>query len=502
MKISLPKLIFIGAMGFCSIASQAQLQQQTITLDNPENEPRPVHPLPHPRQVMWQETEFYAFFHFGMNTFTDREWGNGGESESTFAPTSVPNPRQWLETIKEGGMNGGIAVVKHHDGFCLWPTATTTHCVSSSSSANAQNTNIPRDFAAAAKDLGLKYGFYVSPWDCSSQYWGDGTTNYLDKVFLPQCEELAKYGSDQFEMWFDGASGGQAYYGGSSLTTRSIDPDVYYDMPNLRDKMHKIAPNMVMWGLGGEARWIGNELGWAGETCWSMGDGEYGDENGWKWHPGESDARATSAGWFWHSGESVKSVDGDDGLWNIYLKTVGRNATLILNFPPDRTGALPSATVNRIKEFGAALRDRLGTDYAPNAAITASETRADGQTRTYAASNMIDGDKTTYWAPNDGTTAATITLTWDTPQQLRYVTLMEYITLGQRVKAFNIEVSADGVNFESAATGVQTTTIGYKRIIPLDGNITSKASAKTCKAIRINITDAKDCPLFHTVSCY
>ena len=119
MKISLPKLIFMGAMGFCSIASQAQLQQQTITLDNPENEPRPVHPLPHPRQVMWQETEFYAFFHFGMNTFTNREWGNGGESESTFAPTSVPNPRQWLETIKEGGMNGGIAVVKHHDGFCL-----------------------------------------------------------------------------------------------------------------------------------------------------------------------------------------------------------------------------------------------------------------------------------------------------------------------------------------------------------------------------------------------
>ena len=173
------------------------------TLANPENEPAPVHPVPSHRQLLWQETEFYAFFHFGMNTFTNAEWGNGSEAESKFAPTKVPNPRQWLEAVKAAGMKGGIAVVKHHDGFCLWPTATTAHSIVNAGNQNGRDTNIPKDFSEAARDLGMKYGFYVSPWDLNSQYWGDGTSNYVNKVFLPQCLELAKYGSDQFEMWFD-----------------------------------------------------------------------------------------------------------------------------------------------------------------------------------------------------------------------------------------------------------------------------------------------------------
>ena len=145
-----------------------QAQSADFTLDqtvpaNPDNEPRPVFPVPSARQLAWNQTEFYAFFHYGMNTYTGQEWGNGSENEDIFAPTAVPNPRQWLEAIKAGGMRGGIAVVKHHDGFCLWPTATTKHNVKSSSNVNAQNTNIPKDFAEAAQALGLKYGFYISP---------------------------------------------------------------------------------------------------------------------------------------------------------------------------------------------------------------------------------------------------------------------------------------------------------------------------------------------------
>ena len=182
--------------------SEFKLVEESVT--DADNTPLPVFPVPSERQLKWNETEFYAFYHYGMNTYTASEWGAGTENESRFAPTRKRNPRQWLTAAKAAGMKGGIAVVKHHDGFCLWPTKTTTHCVSSSSSANAKATNIPQDFADAARDLGMKYGFYVSPWDLSSPYWGekdkDGnyTDNYAKKVFLPQCVELAKYGTDQF----------------------------------------------------------------------------------------------------------------------------------------------------------------------------------------------------------------------------------------------------------------------------------------------------------------
>lgn len=294
-------------MAAAPLASHAQSSEFTLVNKQPvnaDNEPRPVFPVPTERQLKWNQTEFYAFFHYGMNTYTYKEWGNGSEDESIFAPTAVPNPRQWLEAVKAGGMRGGIAVVKHHDGFCLWPTKTTTHNVTNSSNANAQKTNIPRDFAAAAKALGMKYGFYISPWDRNSEYWGEKdangnyTDNYAKKVFFAQCAEMVEYGADQFEMWFDGATGSDGYYGGKGGVRNIDNATRYYDIPNLRDSIHNACPNIILWGTGGEARWIGNEAGWAGETCWSMGDGTSGDMNAWKWFPGESDAKATVGGWF------------------------------------------------------------------------------------------------------------------------------------------------------------------------------------------------------------
>ena len=218
--------------------SEFHLQQQTLA--NPDNEPAPVHPVPSPRQLKWQETEFYAFFHYGMNTYTGLEWGNGDENENRFAPTRVPNPEQWLQAAKDAGMRGGIAVIKHHDGFCLWPTATTTHNATSSSNPNAKQTNIPRDFAEAARKLNMKYGFYISPWDRNSALYG--TDRYVKEVFLRQCLEAAQYGNDQFEMWFDGANGGNGYYGGQNKTINVGDANVYYDVPNLRDSVHKAGP--------------------------------------------------------------------------------------------------------------------------------------------------------------------------------------------------------------------------------------------------------------------
>ncbi len=488
------------------VYAQTEFQMVQQTLPNPDNEPSEVFPVPHPRQLKWQETEFYAFFHYGMNTYTGLEWGNGDEAESRFAPTAAPNPRQWLEAAKAAGMRGGIAVVKHHDGFCLWPTETTTHNCTNGGNDFARNTNIPRDFAAAARELDMKYGFYVSPWDRNSAEYGKDT--YVKNVFMKQCEELAKYGSDQFEMWFDGANGGSGYYGGS-YGTREIDRATYYDVPNLRDYVHQICEDCVMWGVGGEARWIGNEEGWAGQTNWSPdnrgiapeSNGMYGAENGWFWLPGESDAKSTSGGWFWHSGQTYTSAER---LFQMYLETVGRNSTLILNIPPDKAGVLPDQSVQVLKDLGTLLTDRLGTDLALKATASASATRSAGQSRNYNASNVNDGDKDTYWATDDFTTTATITLTWDEPQVVRYVALMEHIAKGQRVKGFTIETSADGSTWTRMASNMETTTIGYKRIIPLNGSTSSSytSSGYTVKAIRINITDSRACPLLSTVSVY
>ena len=263
-----------------------------------------------------------------------------------------------------------------------------------------------------------------------------------------------------------------------------------------------------MWGVGGEARWIGNEAGWAGETNWAMMDPtidnnairQVGQENSWLWHPGESDAKATTAGWFWHSGEGVLDTER---LFQMYLETVGRNATLILNCPPDKTGYLPEATVNRLQDFGKLMRTRFKTDLAKTATIEVSETRKPGANRNYSAANLTDDDKDTYWATNDQTKSATITFTWSTEQTLRYLQMMEYIKLGQRIKNWTVEYTTDGATWTRLAPSVQTTTVGYKRILPLNGS-TSSSYGKGFKAtgLRITIVDSRACPLLSNISIY
>ena len=493
-----------------SMSAQGDFKLVNETPSNPDNVPAPVFPVPSDRQLKWNETEFYAFYHYGMNTYTNNEWGSGMERETVFAPTQKPNPKQWLEVAQAAGMKGGIAVVKHHDGFCLWPTATTEHCTRNSE-GYGKNVDIPKEFAEAARELGMKYGFYVSPWDMSSPYWGkkDENGNYTDdyakKVFLPQCVELAKYGNDQFEMWFDGATGADHAGGYGSYTTsekRSIDTAAkYYDIPNLRDSIHNLLPNVVMWGNGGEARWIGNEQGWAGETCWSMGWDTSGDENDWQWNPGESDAK-TSKGWFWATGVDNK-VENAERLFRMYLETVGRNSTLILNMPPNRDGVIPEEIATQMRTLGQYLKDRLGTDYAKNATVTASATRAAGANRNYNATNLIDGDKDTYWATDDGVKTAVIEFDLGEVKPLRYVALQEYIKLGQRVKKFKIETSTDRTDWGTRATSIAQTTIGYKRIIPLHGSTTnSYGTGVNSRYVRITIEDSRACPLLHTISIY
>ena len=504
MKIR-SSILILNLLFMLPVVAGAQLEIREQNLPNPDNEPAPVHPVPHPRQLKWQETEFYAFFHYGMNTYTDREWGYGNEDPCLFAPTSSPDPRQWLEVAMMAGMKGGIAVVKHHDGFCLWPTATTEHNVTKSGNEYGRSVNVPEEFAAAARSLGMKYGFYVSPWDRNSTHYG--TDRYVADVFLRQCAELAEYGDDQFEMWFDGANGGDGWYGGRNTVVR-VDRGTYYDIPNLRDSIHRVCPDCVMWGVGDEARWIGNEAGWAGQTNWSTenrgyvpeGNGMYGTEDGWFWLPGESDAKATDKGWFYHDGEMVLS---SERLFRMYLETVGRNSTLILNLPPDRSGRLPQATADTLAALGGLLRFRFGHDLAPKARITADCERRPGVSRDYKVGNMTDDDASTYWATDDGLEKAVITLTWKRKQIVRYVELMEFIAKGQRVRRFRVEISADGKVWTPVARDVETTTIGYKRIIPLNGS-TSDSYGEGYEAVklRIVIEDSKACPLISKISVY
>lgn len=470
---------------------------------NVDNEPAPVHPLPHPRQVEWMRTEFYGFFHYGMNTFTESEWGNKLDAApTTYKPTKVPNPAQWLDAAQSAHMKGGIAVVKHHDGFCLWPTKTTDYNITNCGNENGQ-ANIPELFGKAAQERGMKYGFYVSPWDAHDYRYGQ--PEYVNEVFLQQCKELAEYGSDQFEMWFDGANGGEGKYGGTTLTSRSIDRATYYDTPNLRHLIHEISPNCVLWGVGGEARWIGNERGEAGTTNWCVDNREEGkdqsnamsgNENGWMWLPGESDAKSTN-GWFWATGHSVTDKST---LFKMYLETVGRNSTFILNLPPDKTGSLPDAVVKRMKELGDLIDARLTNNKAKLATVTATNTRADGANRTYSVANLVDDDIESYFATEDGVKNVSITFEFPETQKVYYVMLQEHIQLGQRVKAFNIETSTDGETWKTFGATIPQTTIGYKRIIPKTS--TTSYGYQNAKYVRVNITDAKACVTLDNIAIY
>lgn len=487
-----------------SLKVSAQLPIQEENIKNPDNEPVPVHPVPHPRQLMWQHVEYYAFFHYGMNTYTGREWGYGDEDPKIFAPLAAPDVRQWLEVAKSAGMRGGIAVAKHHDGFCLWPTKTTEHNVTYSGNEYGRNTNIPRDFAQAARELDMEYGFYVSPWDRNSIHYG--TDRYVRDVFLRQAAELAAYGNDQFEMWFDGANGGDGWYGGRD-TTVTVDRAIYYDIPNLRDSVRRLCPDCVLWGMGGDARWIGNEAGWAGETNWSSMNGwepvetenMYGRKDGWAWVPGESDAKATDSGWFWHPWERPLSPER---IFRMYLETVGRNSTLILNLPPDKYGRIPEATGKSLAEAGRLIRERLGKDLAPSARIKADAVRKAGRNRNYRPANITDGVYDTYWATDDGVKSATIEMTWKQPQTVRYVDVMEYVPKGQRIRRFHIEVTEDGRNWMKVAEEIETTTIGYRRIVPVKGNTKEYNDGILVKGLRLVIDDSKACPVITKLAVY
>jgi len=456
--------------------------------------PVPVGPLPTESQLKWHELEFYAFVHFNMNTFTDMEWGTGGESPELFNPTEL-DCRQWAKVCKDAGMKGIILTAKHHDGFCLWPSAYTEHSVKNSPWKDGTG-DVVQELADACREYGLKLGLYLSPWDRNHADYG---TDLYITYFRNQLTELMTNYGEVFEVWFDGANGGTGYYGGAN-EERRVDRKTYYDWPNTRQIVRDLQPDAVMFSDAGPGvRWVGNEAGWAGETNWSIlrkdefypGSANYrelttGHEDGTHWLPAEVDV-SIRPGWYYHQSEDhkVKSVKQ---LVDIYYHSIGRNASFLLNFPVDRRGLIHEKDVEQLMKMVDVVRKDLETDLAEGKAIKATNVR--GNAREYKARKAVDGDQKTYWSTDDGVTSASLTIDFGEETTFNRILIQENIALGQRVKKFTIEAWKDNA-WELIDT---RTTIGYKRILRF-GNVSTDK-------LRLNILESKACPAITNIGVY
>lgn len=446
--------------------------------------PEQILPVPEPKQVEWQQMETYAFIHFGLNTFNDREWGYGDTDPKTFNPTNL-DCEQWAQTLVKAGMKGVILTAKHHDGFCLWPFEGTDYSVKNSPWKNGQG-NVVKELSEACKKYGLKFAVYLSPWDRHQANYG--TPEYLPYFYAQLHDLLTNYGP-VFEVWFDGANGGDGWYGGAK-DIRTIDRKNYYNYPRIYEMLDSIQPQAIIFSDGGPGcRWVGNEKGFAGATNWSfLRKGEvhpgydksyelqYGHPDGNQWVPAECDV-SIRPGWFYHPEEDDR-VKSPDQLVDLYYRSVGHNATLLLNFPVDRRGLIhPVDSANAVR-FHEMIQQQLKTNLVAGMIPKVSNERGGD----FVASALTDDNFDTYWATEDGVTTADIEFSFDTPTRMNRMMLQEYIPLGQRVKAFVVEY-LDKDTWLPVKLNEETTTIGYKRLLRFE-------TVET-KGIRIRITDAR-----------
>lgn len=421
--------------------------------------PRPYGPVPSEAQLRWQEMEYNMFVHFGPNTFTGLEWGQGNEAEDIFHPTAL-DCRQWAATAKAAGMKGIIITAKHHDGFCLWPNPESLHTVAQSSWRGGQG-DVLKDLSEACREYGLKFGVYISPWDRNDPAYGSPAYNekYIRTL---QSVHDGRYGP-VFEQWFDGACGE-----GPNGKRQE------YDWPAFHEAVWALSPDAILFSdVGPGCRWMGNERGVAGETNWSRldvagftpGAGApprdtlaRGNVFGKQWIPGEIDV-SIRPGWFWRESENaqVKSVEQ---LADIWLTSVGRNALLLLNVPPDTRGRIHEIDSTRLMEFRAWREKVLGVNLAADAGI---RKRARGS----------------IWE-----------MTLPEARTVNYVQLQEEIALGQRISGFRVEAE-DAGGWRTIAEG---TTIGYKRILPV--------ATVTARKVRVTITASLARPVLKDIALY
>ncbi len=414
-------------------------------------------PRPTAAQLAWQRDERAMFLHFGVNTFTDREWGDGREDPALFAPGRL-DAREWARVARAAGFRAMVLTAKHHDGFCLWPTRTTTHSVAASPWRAGQG-DLVREFVEGCRAEGLRPGLYLSPWDRNHPAYGD-SARYNDVYGEQLTELLAGYGPIA-EVWFDGANG-EGPNGRKQV----------YDWPRFWGLVRRLQPGAVIFSdAGPDVRWCGNEAGLAGEPNWSTVDPDivpvpgaagpgvaaalqHGDPDGTVWRPAECDT-SIRPGWFHHPAEDAR-VRSVDELVDLYVRSVGRNGKLLLNVPPTRDGVLPPTDTARLSAFGARLESVFAHDLA--------EGRTPSWTRT--------GARTAVGEIDFGRTVS-----------IAIVRLEESIEAGQVVARHVLSGFSDG-EWRELARG---TTIGYAKLIRL-------AQPTPIRRLRVDVRDAVPAP--------
>ena len=471
--------------------------------------PEPYLPVPSARQLQWHDLDTYAFIHYSLNTYTDKEWGYGNESPSLFNPSDL-DCRQWARVCRQAGMRGIIFTAKHHCGFCLWPSRYTNYSVGNSPWKQGKG-DVVRELAEACHREGLKFAVYLSPWDRNHPDYGK--PEYIT-YFRNQLRELLTEYGPMFEVWFDGANGGNGWYGGAD-ETRHIDKLTYYHWDETFDLVRKWQPALAIWGDTGheraDIRWVGTEKGFVGLPNWNLlpayGDitnnmRQHGVESGWEenatplaWVPGEVDV-SIRPGWFYHKSEDDK-VRSLENLMKIYYQSVGRGASLILNFPVMPNGRIHPTDSLRGSQFGQAVRSAFKHDLARKATLQASNVR--GRSKQFAPKRAVDGSPATYWATDDSVRQASLTLTFKRPTAVNRFLVEEPIALGQRISRFSLEYWSDGQwkplrDEFSEDNDSALTTIGHRRILCFP--------TVTATRLRFTVLDSKACPLISRISLY
>lgn len=442
--------------------------------------PKPYGPLPTQGQLNWQETGMYCIIHYGVDTYTNKEWGYGDEDPKIFNPSQF-SALQIVAAAKAGGFKGVVVVAKHHDGFCLWPTKTTEHNISKSPYKNGKG-DILKEYREACDKLGMKLGVYCSPWDRNSPYYG--TPEYV-KIYREQLRELYTNYGPLFISWHDGANGGDGYYGGKR-EVRKIDRSTYYGWDTTWAITRKLQPNAVLFGdVGPDVRWVGNEEGHAGETCWATYtphapeegkipangyvkdyEGTEGTRNGKYWMPAECDV-SLRPGWFYHKAQD-EGVKSPYTLLDLYYKSVGRGAALDLGLSPDPRGIINEIDVRSLTEFGNLLKQTFAVNLAKGATLTASNVRG-GNKAKFGPQFLVDDNRYSYWATDDQVTTPELTIDLHTPKTFNVIRLRENIKLGQRIEAVAVDAYIGG-KWEEIGSA---TSIGGNRLIRLSQNITA-----------------------------
>lgn len=446
-------------------------------------------PVPSERQLQYNKDERAAFIHFGVNTFTGREWGDGKENPAVFNPTEL-DPDQWARVLKEAGFKKIIITAKHHDGFNLFDSPGTDHDITNAAiDENVRGRDVVKELSEACKKYGLKFGVYYSPWDQNSEHYGNDRGEDYNTYFMNALTKLLTEYGEISEVWFDGAKGS------------GVQQDYYFDQWFALVK--ELQPNALIFSdMGPDVRWIGNEAGYAGEPCWSKIKGDtltlpeydtnylnHGDPEGTHWIMGESDT-SIRGGWFFHQEQQPKSLDK---LVDIYFNSVGKNSTLLLNVPPNKKGLIEDADVARLREFNEVLANSFETDMAFGKTAAADSYRGETLGKdTFAADNVTDGDYDTYWTTDNGVHTGSVTIDLEEETVFDIIDIQEYIPLGQRIQQFSVDVYNDNLGEWKEVYKGQT--IGYKRLVRLAPTTASK--------VRINILASQDVPVLNQVGVY